>query len=678
MGEASPPTEHFPSIRPPHLPSPQDPCHPPCPAKPLVSVGGCLSRSWQTWDREGARSWVVGVLREGYQLQFTDQKPPLSPSPCNQSGYKDPQKNLLIQEEVESLLKKQAIEIVHQPSTGYYSRVFLREKKNGGWRPILDLKSMNPFLACPSFKQETIKTIREGLLPDGWTYSLDLQDAFFQVPVHKASRKFLRFLFQGVCYQYKVLPFGLKPSPYVFTRVMSEVKSMIQTMGHQLFMYLDDWLGQCQNQQLALHHASELVDLSNKLGLLINAEKSDLTPSQTFEFVGMLVDLVKFQVCCTTKNSLAIQDAVLLFLTRSQWPALKWLSLIGLLQSQCAFTRGGYLHLRPLQFHVSRQWIMSRQPLTTFIRVSGTVKEVLRWWTNPEHLQEGVPVRPPEFTLRTFTDASTAGWGGHVLNSKYAGTWSVAEKKLHINVLEMRAVRLVLLQHNPPPKSVILATTDNATVVAYINHQGGTRSWEMWLETKLLLQLSLSKDWILKSRHIAGNLNVLADRLSRSGQILSTEWELHPEAALLLFHRWGSPLTDLFATKENTKCLTFVSPYPEETAWATDAFSISWEGLSAYAYPPTKIIPRVLSKIQQTLDLRIILIAPYWVRQSWFPRLQELAAEPPLPLPHWRKLLKQPGGNLYHDSPEWLNLHGWLLLRQSTEVGDSVRRQLSA
>jgi hypothetical protein len=41
-------------------------------------------------------------------------------------------------------LDKNAIEIVDSPNTpGFYSLIFLRQKKNGKWRAIIDLSPLN-------------------------------------------------------------------------------------------------------------------------------------------------------------------------------------------------------------------------------------------------------------------------------------------------------------------------------------------------------------------------------------------------------------------------------------------------------------------------------------------------------------------------------------------------------
>ena len=51
--------------------------------------------------------------------------------------------------------------------------------------------------------------------------SIDLKDAYLQVPMHPESRKYLRFMVFGKVYQFKVLCFGLSTAPQVFTRVMA-------------------------------------------------------------------------------------------------------------------------------------------------------------------------------------------------------------------------------------------------------------------------------------------------------------------------------------------------------------------------------------------------------------------------------------------------------------------------
>ena len=71
-------------------------------------------------------------------------------------------------------------------------------------------------------------------------------------------------------------------------------------------------------------------------------------------------------------------------------------------------------------------------------------------------------------------DASKEGWGAHLGDFTASSTCSVPESQLHINFLELKAVLLALkrFQHIVQGK-VVLVATDNTTVVAYINKEGG-------------------------------------------------------------------------------------------------------------------------------------------------------------------------------------------------------------
>ena len=65
----------------------------------------------------------------------------------------------------------------------------------------------------------------------------------------------------------------------------------------------------------------------------------------------------------------------------------------------------------------------------------------------------------------------------------------------------------------------------------------------------------------LVPHHLPRHLNLLADHLSRRGQILKTEWSLNQTIADRIFHAWGRPFVDLFARRINTKLATYISPH---------------------------------------------------------------------------------------------------------------------
>ena len=295
--------------------------------------------------------------------------------------------------------------------------------------------------------------------------------------------------------------------------------------------------------------------------------------------------------------------------------------------------------MRPFQFHLKEHWRFP-QSLDTLLFWTETISAHLEWWQNPTNVMKGADLYPKDHSIQLFTDSSNEGWGAHLEQTFTKGLWSDRGKK-HINVLELKAVSLALQRFKDQCQNqTVLVATDNSTVVAYINKQGGTHSAEMYALLWKIMTWYHRYQITLKARHIPGCLNVMASLLSRSIQVQSTEWSLHPQVFKQICHKWFTTHVDLFATRLNHKVLLYVSPLPDQNAWDLDALNISWSGLSAYAYPPTALLHRVIQKIRQSSCL-IIVIAPGWPGMPWFWDLVQLSTEIPLQLPVSRTLLKQ-------------------------------------
>ena len=130
----------------------------------------------------------------------------------------------------------------------------------------------------------------------------------------------MRVFFQGKVYQFKALPFGLSPAPWLFTKVVSEVKAMVHGRGIQLHQFLDDWLGKAATLEECQRHALEVVKLVQSLGWIVNFPKSDLIPKQIFDFLGIHFNLVEFKVFPTEDNLKRLKERL------SQMQAGLWLT----------------------------------------------------------------------------------------------------------------------------------------------------------------------------------------------------------------------------------------------------------------------------------------------------------------------------------------------------------------
>ena len=187
------------------------------------------------------------------------------------------------------MMAKGVLEIVSDPDPGFYSRLFLVEKSSGGWRPVIDLLPLNEFVHQTPFRMETPNSVLLAVRKNGFLASIDLKNAYFQIPVHPSS--FVLFSNDTV-YQFRALCFGLSTAPQMFTRVFAAVSSWAHSRGVRLLRYLDNWLILSSSETKTRHHVNQLLTLCRSLGIVINTEKSDLSPSRSVEYLGMIIDTV--------------------------------------------------------------------------------------------------------------------------------------------------------------------------------------------------------------------------------------------------------------------------------------------------------------------------------------------------------------------------------------------------
>ena len=600
---------------------------------PSIPVGGRLAHFAHNWAEITDDEWVLSLIRKGYRIPFKEC-PILSPDP---TFFQQPLSQQL-EEEVASLLSKGAVEEIIPECHGYYSRIFLVPKKNGKLRLIIDLSVLNHFVYIVLF-------------------SLDLTDAYLHIPIHHRSRKYLRFTLRGRVYQFKALPFGLSASPFVFTRLMIVIATFLRRRAITLHPYLDDWLARNQNCRKLLEHRQFILSLINSLGLIINYEKSDLVPAQVFTFIGMEFLTHINIVRVPQARQMKILDSVRMFLQKTSVSARDFLSLLGQLNAAADFVMLGRLHLRPLQMSLHNQWQPQKFPLCHQIGMTTKILQHLKWWLQEDLYRHGVPMKidPPSHTI--FTDASLSGWGAHVEPEGllFHGLWTEDQSRLHINVLEMKAIFLSLTRAVHKVKnSTVLVSTDNTTVVAYIRHQGGTHSTNLSEEMWNIMNLCLAHNIQLLVKHIPGRFNTLADRMSRMDKPIPTEWSLNQEIANKIFQIMDFPSIDLFATRLNHRLPLYVSPIPDQKALSIDAISMDWNRIHAYAFPPFHLIQTVINKVRIS-QCKIVLIAPLWPNKPWFPELLSLLVSPPVSLPVMPNLLAQLKGRILHQNPGHLH-----------------------
>ena len=637
-----------------------------------LPVGGRLRLYWRQWQSIGASNQVVRWLRDGYQLPFRLSNrglpitPPLRRCPPSNlvTSYSDPAKQAQLDKMLHELLEKRAIREVPLSTPVHFSRVFLVPKKNGKMRLVIDLSSLNQWLDCPTFQLDHVQVIRESLSPGMWATSIDLSDAYLHIPIHPVFWQYLVFQVGNKRYQFMVLPFGLNTAPRVFSAVMKALKKWARRHGILLFQYLDDWLLLHLLTAVLNEHTLALTKQCTRLGLLVNFDKSETTPTQSIVFLGDHLDFASGFIFPTQERFLAICDKIAL-VTRSERVPFKTVhSLLGLLAATEKIVPFGRIHYRMLlrfcSFHISnkiKRW--------TPVHVHSAVLNDLLWWIDPLNVMKGLSMTRRQPDLQVQTDASTTGWGISVRGQIVSGHWSLTEQRSHINVLEMKTVliafqRLMHLFQN----RAILFLIDNQTVVSYLQKQGGTKSLELLELTAQILNLAESNNVHVLAQHIKGSMNVVADLASRVGCVVNTEWSLSAERFQWVQQQspWGPAVIDLFANRLNHQLSLYFSPCPDDQAMSVDALMTQWpQHYTIYAFPPTTILDRVLHKIIQSRPQQLLLVAPRLLEAPWYPLLQQLPCRLMIPIPLQMGDLRQPHWDHHHHNPALFQLHLWAI-----------------
>ena len=627
-------------------------------------MGARLQKFWETWMKFEIDPWVVQVLRDGYQIPFLSNRwPPLTQIPREFPSYLgNPEKFSILRREVEDMLEKKVLELVDAQEPAFYNRLFLVPKASGKWCPVLDVSRLNKFVETSKFSMETPQTVQELVRKGDWMISLDMRDAYFHIPIHPQSRKFLRFVFDGQVYQFRALCFGLSTAPQVFTRVLAPFSKIVHLAGFRIVLYLDDWLVLARSQEEMSRAKKFVLELAQELGILINLEKSHLDPSQSVVYLGMQIDSTRFWVSPAKKRVDKALGLFKKFWSSDIMSAKSWLSLLGFMASLEKFVPGARLRMRRYQYYLKKAWKRSCQPQSTLIPIPRDLRGSLAWWLDRERLERGVSLARKEPDLLLFTDASRDSWGATVGQTHLSGRWSKKESREHINKLELRAILYALKGLKEMVTGKIVAVfADNTTALSYVKKQGGTKSWDLFhLVEELFLWLEEHKV-ILIPRFIQGKTNVVADTLSRRGQIIPTEWTLNAQVCEQLWKVWGRPQVDLFATSLTNRLPIYFSPHLDPNALGVDALLQSWENLDGYAFPPFAIIRQVINKLRLSRNCRMTLVAPWWPQREWFPDLLELLVDTPRTLPQRRDLLSQPASRALHQGLHMLHLTGWRL-----------------
>ena len=499
-----------------------------------------------------------------------------------------------------------------------------------------------------TFKMETLKSALQMIRKGCWFAKIDLKDAFYSIGINFIFRKYLKFEWQGQLYAFTCLPNGLSSASRIFTKVLKPVFAMLPKMGHSNVAYIDDSLLQSDTYDHCKQNIKDTMNLVDSVGLTVHPEKSVIIPKQCIEFVGFLLNSNEMTVKLAPRKVYKLTELATDILEAKDISIRDFAKLIGILVAAEPGVNYAPLHYKSLELEKDNELKINYGNFDSTMHILPESKQCIRWWIrNIEKAAK--PISMGLMDRRIETDSSLSGYGGHdvTYNLEFSGVWSDQDKQYHINYLELKAAFLCLKYFcDKVTNEHIHLFMDNTVALKYISKMGGRKTLLNALANDIWKWCEQRNIWI-SGFHIPGKLNITADKLSRQKCNEDMEWAIQPDIYELISHKMGFSNIDLFAAVKNCKHARYVSYMPEKDAVAINAFSISWDYKLHYAFPPFSVIGRVIQKLCEE-QAELILIAPLFPSQPWFPQLLNQISGQSFVLPKTHRVLYLPGTTKQH------------------------------
>jgi hypothetical protein len=640
--------------------------------KELLYMPGRFKDRIAFWKQIGAGDMVLDWIENGFMARFHRECPRMSRK--NQESCYEPQEHLDFINDSVSQLRERGVIGEWNPEWGspiVISPLKVVPKKGGLFRLILDLSFLNRSLMFPKFKYDNIRKFGEVFGVDYNLFAWDLKDGYWHTELHPNMYTYMCFEWGGKLYYFRMMPFGLAPACWVFTKIIRVLVDYWRSQGLACLSYIDDGIGGAKSKVEALFFRDLVIRTLVDSGWFINWVKSEWELSNRAEFIG-------YEVC--TEGPLGSLRP-----SKSRVEKLE-LGVNRLLGSRTVTARAvaqvaGYIvSLRPvfdpmalmftkyMYIWISR--VSDDRGWDWRVPLEGEVREEIRvwktWlvkWVSKSIWPESHP--PVWVQAQDASDKGVGGWLGklgsmvrelddkgreHIVSfprdvleavgrlDRWDQEQSSTYRELYALVFMIESFKNLIRD------SSVLIQADNRALY-YICSSGRTKV--MVIHTLLVKLFWLCLDYKIgwDIVWLPRELNQHADDLSKFVDL--DDWGLSRRSWNIVqdrFKGFNCIFTcDRFAAEDNRLLQCFCALYYSPGVWFVDCFSRSWGLGFSWWNPNPREVPRVLAKVRKD-RARGGLLVPLWLGSWW-----------------WMKLC--PDGRHFGDL-----VRGWFELERSTNL----------
>ena len=207
-------------------------------------------------------------------------------APCVTRPYSySPQKMDIIDEQIRELLK---LGIIEPSTSAWRSPLVVVQKKDGKARLCTDYRVLNTLTEDETYPMPTARSLFLYMAyrkPTIFT-AIDLLSGYHQCDLHPDSRKYSSFESPTGVWQWTRVPFGLRQSPWQFTKIMS--MALQGLMPRTCLAYLDDIIVFDPTVESHILNVEKVLQALGRTGLTIKPSKCEWGRSE-IRFLGHVV-----------------------------------------------------------------------------------------------------------------------------------------------------------------------------------------------------------------------------------------------------------------------------------------------------------------------------------------------------------------------------------------------------
>ena len=209
--------------------------------------------------------------------------------------------NEVIDEETKKLAEA---EVVRQSRSPYNSPVMVVKKKDGGWRTVIDYRSINKITYKEAHPIPRVDEALDALAEAKFITTLDFTSGYWQIPIREKDKHKTAYSTSSGRWEYNVLPMGLTNAPAAFQRIMETV--MAGLTWNCCIVYIDDVVIYSKTFAEHLVHLEKVFQRLRAYKICAKPSKCTLV-KQEVEYLGHIVG--KGMVKPNIHNMVKIREA---------------------------------------------------------------------------------------------------------------------------------------------------------------------------------------------------------------------------------------------------------------------------------------------------------------------------------------------------------------------------------